>query len=45
MDSVKILVEAGADRILKDKVYGGTPLDWAEHEGHRDIAAYLKSLR
>lgn len=44
MDSVKILVHAGADRTLKDKVYGGTPLDWAEHEGHPEIAAFLKGL-
>jgi ankyrin repeat protein len=31
LDAVRILVDAGADLNLKDKIYGGTPLDWAEH--------------
>lgn len=31
LDSVKVLVDAGADTRAKDKVYGGTPLGWAEH--------------
>ena len=29
--AVKVLVEAGADTGKKDKVYDGTPLDWAEY--------------
>ena len=29
LDAVKVLVEAGADLTLKDKVYSGTPVDWA----------------
>ncbi len=28
---VKLLVEAGADPDAKDKIYSGTPFDWAEH--------------
>lgn len=42
--AVKILVEAGAKLDTKDKVYNGTPLDWAEHEGQPEIADYLRSL-
>lgn len=29
IEAVKILVEAGADLTLTDKVYGGTPIGWA----------------
>jgi hypothetical protein len=29
--AVKVLVEAGADRTLKDRIYECTPLDWAEY--------------
>jgi peptide-methionine (S)-S-oxide reductase len=53
LDTVKVLVDAGADTRAKDKVYGGTPLGWARHyvgEARDDesraryaaIAAYLK---
>jgi len=31
VEAVKLLVEAGADLYAKDKVYHGTPLDWAEY--------------
>jgi len=31
LDAVKILVEAGANLKAIDKVYSGTPLDWAKH--------------
>jgi Ankyrin repeats (3 copies) len=52
LDTVKVLVDAGADTRAKDKVYGGTPLGWARHyvgEARDDesraryaaIAAYL----
>jgi len=30
-DITKVLVGAGADTGKKDKVYDGTPLDWAEY--------------
>jgi len=54
LDTVKVLVEAGANTRVKDTIYGGTPLGWAEHamSGVRDdetraryaaIAAYLKA--
>lgn len=31
IESVKLLVKAGAKLDAKDKVYGGTPLGWAKH--------------
>ena len=31
LDSVKILVEAGADLTLEDRVYHGSPLDWSQY--------------
>ena len=42
LDAVKVLVGAGARLDIKDKIYNGTPLDWAEHEGRREIADYLR---
>lgn len=42
LESVKLLVEAGADLHATDKAYGGTPLGWALYmpteEGHDDEA-------
>ncbi|HKC23244.1 MAG TPA: ankyrin repeat domain-containing protein [Thermoanaerobaculia bacterium] len=40
--AVKVLVEAGADLSAKDRVYEGTPLDWAEHLRRGEIASYLR---
>jgi peptide-methionine (S)-S-oxide reductase len=31
LDSVKILVDAGADLNAKDRMYDGTPLGWAQY--------------
>jgi peptide-methionine (S)-S-oxide reductase len=42
LDAVNVLVEAGADLGITDKVHKGTPLDWAEYGKHADIAAYLR---
>ena len=42
LDAVEVLVEAGAPLDPKDRVYDGTPLDWAEYLGRREIAAYLR---
>jgi peptide-methionine (S)-S-oxide reductase len=42
LGAVKVLVDAGADLAVRDRVYGGTPRDWAEHLGHDEIAAYLR---
>lgn len=53
LDAVKILVEAGADRTLRDTIYHGTPLTWAEHgvrqgagraTAYAAIADYLRSV-
>ena len=38
----ELLLARGADLALKDARYGGTPLDWAEHFNHPDIAAILR---
>jgi peptide-methionine (S)-S-oxide reductase len=42
LDSVKLLVEAGARLDAPDKIYDGTPLDWAEYmqreEGYDETA-------
>ena len=40
--AVKVLVEAGAALDRRDTVYGGTPLGWAEHGKHDEVAAYLR---
>ena len=42
LDTVKVLVEAGANLDIRDSVYEGTPLDWAEYLKKDDIAAYLR---
>ena len=39
---VRLLVEAGADQTLKDTLFQGTPLDWAEYGGKTEIAEYLR---
>ena len=55
LESVKLLVEAGAQLDVTDRIYEGTPLDWADYlqreeganeertEKFREIEAYLKS--
>ncbi|HVR98067.1 MAG TPA: ankyrin repeat domain-containing protein [Thermoanaerobaculia bacterium] len=53
LDAVKVLVEAGADLNLRDTLYNGTPLGWAQHgeqqekeepraQQYRAIGAYLR---
>ncbi len=42
LPAVKVLVQAGADLGVKDRIYHGTPLDWAEYLKRPDIAAYLR---
>jgi peptide-methionine (S)-S-oxide reductase len=54
LESVKILVAAGADLSVKDRIYHGTPLGWVRHmlseetdqvkkTKYMAIAAYLRS--
>jgi hypothetical protein len=40
---VRLLVERGARLDIRDTVYEGTPLGWAEYGGRAEIAAYLRS--
>lgn len=42
-DAVRWLVAHGARPDVADAIHGGTPLDWARHEGHDAIARYLES--
>jgi len=56
LESVKRLVEAGASRDVTDKIYEGTPLEWALHmqaqetateeekEKYAAVAAYLSTV-
>jgi hypothetical protein len=42
-DVARLLVERGARRDLRDTIFRGTPADWAEHAGRRELAAWLSS--
>jgi ankyrin repeat protein len=42
LDVVRLLVERGARLDLRDRLYDGTPLDWAEHGQRTAIAEYLR---
>jgi hypothetical protein len=42
LDAVRVLVEAGAELGVRDRVHQGTPLDWAAHLQRTEIAAYLR---
>jgi len=42
-DVVRWLVERGARLDIRDTLYHGTPLAWAEFGGQRAIADYLRS--
>lgn len=40
-DSIRLLLEHGARRDLRDTVWDGTAADWARHAGRHEIAALL----
>ena len=42
LDVVKLLVEHGARLDLRDRIYDGTPLDWAVYGDRSEIAEYLR---
>ncbi|WP_127587935.1 ankyrin repeat domain-containing protein [Paenibacillus koleovorans] len=42
LEAVRLLVDAGASLAIRDHIYGGTPLGWAEHLQHAEIAALLR---
>ena len=39
---VRVALAHGADRTVRDRWFGGTPLDWAEHLGRPALAALLR---
>jgi hypothetical protein len=44
LEAVQVLVEAGASLSTTDRVYHGTPLEWAKHLGRTEIATYLQRV-
>lgn len=42
LGAVQVLVAAGAGLDTRDRIHQGTPLDWADHLGQPEIAAYLR---
>jgi hypothetical protein len=38
---VQLLLDRGASAKARDTLWGATPAGWAQHEGHREIAAFL----
>ena len=46
LETVKVLVEAGARLDAKDTAYDGTPWGWADYggKGYEEIASYLSTL-
>jgi len=42
VETVKVLVEAGANLNAKDSIYDGTPLGWAEYGKRLEVAKYLR---
>ena len=43
LDVVKVLVEAGADIRAVEEQHNATPAGWAEHAGHEQVVAYLRT--
>jgi ankyrin repeat protein len=41
----RMLLDAGADPSIRDAVHDGDAAGWAEHHGHRTLAAFLRSWR
>ena len=41
---VRMLVERGARAYTRDLMWNGTPADWARHEGHTELEAFLRPL-
>ena len=42
LDAIKVLVEAGSNAGVKDRIYNGTPLDWAKHMQEREQEDTMK---
>lgn len=41
---VRLLIERGADPSIKDTLFHGTPLGWAEHGGQAIVAEFLRGV-
>jgi ankyrin repeat protein len=41
LETVKALVELGADQTVRDREHDATPLGWAEYNHQHEVAAYL----
>ena len=41
---VKVLLEHGANPNTRDLMWNGTPAEWARHERHTELEAYLRGL-
>jgi len=41
LPAIRALLELGADPAIRDRLYDGTPADWAAHGGHEDARALL----
>ena len=42
LDVVKLLIAHGANPDVKDILFGGTPADWANYAGKKDVEAFLR---
>lgn len=42
-DTVAALVDGGAQLDITDTIYDGTAIDWADHTGQPDLAAWLRA--
>ncbi len=42
-DTVKALLQHGADPLALDTIWGGTPRDWAEYGGHPELIPLLEA--
>lgn len=42
---VDLLLSRGADASITDRLHKSSPAGWAAHNGHTEVAAYLRSLR
>jgi ankyrin repeat protein len=44
-DTVDWVLARGADLSIRDPKVDGMPEDWAAHDGHSELAAYLRERR
>ena len=44
LETVKLLVSRGAKTDTRDILFGGTPAEWANHSGQKNVEEYLRSV-